>query len=261
MHSITKAMGVVEVKRPDLAAPGKLEHYGMAILISPRVALTCAHVVNAAIPRKLDAEELPPAHTRITLLFPMVPGRQTRVCKVTGWSKIGENPLDDIAILELEQPAPPKAGTTVLAAVASERDEGGTLSVFGVRPGHEVGEHVQLQLQGDATAAWRQIDVQEECGGVEAGFSGTGVWDEAHQATIGKVVRRFRGEGKVAFFVPTESLIEFAGDIPHERRNLSSLFARSFTLFATVFFLAALSHMLADRIRRIPLVPDPRLWE
>jgi hypothetical protein len=244
-------MGVVEVKRPDLAAPGKLEHCGMAILISPRVALTCAHVVNAAILRKLDAEEFPPAHAQITLLFPMVHGRQTRVCEVTGWSKIGENPLDDIAILELEQPAPPNAGTTALAAVACEQDEGGTLSVFGVRPGHEVGEHVQVQLLGDSSAAWRQINVEGESG-VEPGFSGAGVWDEARQATIGMVVRRFKGEGKVGFFVPADALIEFAGDIPHERRNLSSLFARTFTLFATVFFLAALFHMLADRIREFP---------
>jgi hypothetical protein len=251
MRSITKAMGIIEVKRRDLAASGKLEHCGMAMLLSPRVALTCAHVVNAAMPRRLDAEEPPAPDTRITLLFPMVHGRQTRVCKVTGWSKMGDNPLDDIAILELEQPAPPDAGTTVLAAVSSERDEGETLSVFGVRPGHEIGEHVQAQLRGDSTAAWRQINAGGGSG-VEPGFSGAGVWDEAQQATIGMVVRRFKGDGKVAFFVPAEALIEFAGDIPHEGHTLSSIFARSFTVFASLFFITALFHMLADRIREFP---------
>jgi hypothetical protein len=39
-------MGTIEVKIPDLADPSNLAHCGMAILISPRVALTCAHVVK-----------------------------------------------------------------------------------------------------------------------------------------------------------------------------------------------------------------------
>src|SRR5215213_6264473 len=104
MRSINRAMGIIEVKRPDLADPKELDHCGMAILISPRIALTCAHVVNAAILRKLEAEAPPPPDSRIILLFPMVPGRPTRLCRVTGWRKMGENPIDDIAVLELEQP-------------------------------------------------------------------------------------------------------------------------------------------------------------
>jgi hypothetical protein len=249
-RSVTSAMGVIEVKRRDLAEAEKLEHCGMAILISPRVALTCAHVVNAAIPRKPEAEECPPSGTRIIVLFPMVQGRPTRLCRVTGWRKLGENPLDDLAVLELEQPAPPEAGVTVLAAIASERDEGGSSSVFGVRPGCSVGDHVAVRLLGKATAAWRQIAVEGNST-VEPGFSGAGVWDETHQATIGMAVRR-QGKGEVAFFVPAEALIRFARDIPHEQRALSSVFASTFTIFGAVFFIAALFHMLADRIRQFP---------
>jgi hypothetical protein len=250
MRSINRATGIIEVMRPDLADPKKLEHCGMAILISPRVALTCAHVVNAAIPRMLEAEDRPPPETRIILLFPMVPGLQTRSCRVTGWRKMGENPLDDLAVLELDQPAPPEAGVGVLAAIVSERDEGGALSLFGFRLGHAVGEHVAARLLGQSTPAWRQIIVDGESG-VEPGFSGAGVWDETHQATIGMAVRR-QGEGEVAFFVPAEALVAFAGDIPHEQRALSSVFARTFTIFGAVFFIAALSHMLADRIGQFP---------
>lgn len=244
-------MAIVEVKRRDLADRNKLEHCGMAFLISPRVALTCAHVVNAAMPRKLDAEEPPPPDTRITLLFPMVPGRQTRVCRIARWSKLGERPLDDLAVLELEEAAPPEAGLTVLAAIERDRDEGGVLSVFGVPLDQEVGEHVQVRLAGDSTAAWRQVSVEAGTG-VEPGFSGAGVWDEAHQATIGMVVRRITGEGRVAFFVPADALIQFAGDIPHERRDLSSAFARNFTIYGAIFFIAVLLHMLGDRIGQFP---------
>jgi len=139
---------------------------------------------------------------------------------------------------------------TVLAAIASERDEGGALSLFGVRSTRAVGEHVAVRLLGQSTAAWRQITVEGETG-VEPGFSGAGVWDEAHQGTIGMAARRL-GDGQVAFFVPTEALIAFARDIPHERRALSSVFARTFTIFSAVFFVAALFHMLADRIRQFP---------
>ena len=242
-------MGIVEVKRPDLADPGQLAHCGMAILVSPRVALTCAHVINAAFPRRLDAEDPPPPDRRFTLLFPMVPGRLTRQAGVVRWRKMGSNPLDDIALLELDKPAPPEAGVTVLALVGAERDEGRAVSLFGVRAGRDVGEHVSGRLIGRSTAAWRQITV--DSGGVEPGFSGAGVWDELHQATIGMAVRR-NGPGEVAFFVPAESLVDFAGEIPHERRDLSSVFARNFTLFGAGFFVAALFQMLADRIKQFP---------
>ena len=243
-------MGLIEVKRPDLADPKMLEHCGMAILVSPRIALTCAHVVNAAILRKLDAETPPPADTRIILLFPMVQGRQTRICRIARWTKMGSNPLDDLAVLELDEPAPPKAGVTVLAAIKRDRDEHGALSVFGVRSEREIGEHVQVQLRGDSTVAWRQINIEGETG-IEPGFSGAGVWDESHQATIGMVVRGI-SDGLVAYFVPADPLIQFAGEIPHERRTLTSAFARVFTVYGAIFFIAALFHMLADRIREFP---------
>lgn len=247
--SIDRAMGIIEIKRPDPAAPGLLEHCGMAILVSPRVAITCAHVVNAAMSRMPEAEERPADDTRIILLFPMVQRRQTRLCRITKWRKMGSNPLDDIAVLELEQPAPPDAGVNVLAVVSQERDERGDLSLFGVRGDRELGEHVSARLIGQSSPAWRQI-VVEQGGGVEPGFSGAGVWDEAQQATIGIAVRRH--DSDVAFFLPAEALIEFAGDIPHERRNLSSVFARGFTLFGAAFFIALLFHLLADRIREFP---------
>lgn len=247
--SIDRAMGIIEVKRPDPTDPKSLEHCGMAILISPRVAITCAHVVNAAIPRMLEAEEPPPADTHVILLFPMVPGRQTCLCRVTKWRKMGPNPLDDIAVLELEQPAPPEAGVNVLAAIAQERDEGGALSLFGVRGDREFGEHVSARLLGKSSPAWRQIAVGQ-AGGVEPGFSGAGVWDEGQQATIGIAVRRH--DSDVAFFLPAEALIQFAGNIPHERRDLTSGFARGFTVFGAAFFIAALFHLLADRIREFP---------
>lgn len=241
-------MGIIEVKRPDPTDPKLLEHCGMAVLISPRVAITCAHVVNAAIPRMLEAEDSPPSDTRLTLVFPMVAGGERRSCCVTKWRKMGSNPLDDIAVLELEQPAPTKAGTGVLTVISSERDQGDTLSLFGVRADRAFGEHVSARFLGEASPAWRQIVVGQ--GGVEPGFSGAGVWDENHQATVGIAVRRHDSE--VGFFLPAEDLIEFAGDIPCEKRDLSPTFARFFTLFGAMFFLALLFHLLADRMREFP---------
>jgi hypothetical protein len=247
---VDRAMGIVEVKGPDLADPTQLAHCGMAILVSPRVALTCAHVVNAAILQALESEKCPPPDVWIDLRFPMGGDDQARRCRVTRWRKMGIRPLDDLAVLELERPAPAAAGVTVFAAVASERDDGGALSVFGVRAGHSIGEHVKARLSGRATDAWRQITV-EESKGVEPGFSGAGVWDEAHQATIGMAVRR-QDLGEVAYFVPAEALIEFAGDVPHERRALSSIFARVFTIFGALLFVAVLFHLFADRMREFP---------
>ncbi|MDA9406503.1 MULTISPECIES: trypsin-like peptidase domain-containing protein [unclassified Bradyrhizobium] len=246
---IDRAMGIIEVKRRDPIDPKSFEHCGMGILISPRVAITCAHVVNAAVPRMVEVAEAPDEHTRITVLFPMVEGQQTRQCRVTKWRKMGKSPLDDIAILELDQPAPTAAGVNVLAEIVQQRDETGDLSLFGVRGDRELGEHVSARLLGQSSPAWRQI-VSDHEEGIEPGFSGAGVWDETHQATIGMAVRGY--DSKVAFFLPAKALIRFAEDIPYERRDLSAVFSRNFTVLGTAFFFAALFHLLADRIREFP---------
>lgn len=251
-HEVTtKAKGLIEVKRPDLAEPGKLEHCGMAILIAPRIALTCAHVVNAARHYRLDHPQRPEQDVRILLTFSIMPGGAPRKARIVKWTNVGIGPFDDLALLELDEPAPPEAGTTILANLPAVAVDVGPWSAFGVSGGGGVGHHVPLTLQGDATAAWRQVNATGNTT-IQPGFSGGGVWDEGHQVTIGMVVRRAISNQVIAFFVPTAALLRFAGNIPYECRALSPIYARVFTIFAGLFFIAALFHMLGDRIRQFP---------
>ena len=245
---VGRSSGILEVKRPDPAVREAYEHCGMGVLISPRVAVTCAHVVNVALMRRPDTPHPPSPDERIMVAFPMAAQGGMSRCRVVKWRKVGTSPLDDLAALELEDPAPDDVGIAVLAAIAPERDEGGELSVYGIRAGREVGEHVVARQLDEATSAWKQLATNGGAG-IEPGFSGAGVWDESNQATIGIAARRYEEN---AYFVPAEHVIQFAGDIPHERRSLSSSYARVFTVFGGVFFAAALSHMLADRVREFP---------
>lgn len=247
----TKEKGIIEVKRRDMADPDRLEHCGMAILIAPRIALTCAHVVNAAMDRRLDHPQRPGPNVRILLTFPLVPGGSPVEAGIVRWTNVGIGLFDDLALLELDEPAPQGCGTTILANLPASAVDAGPWSVFGVSAGGGVGHHVDLKLQGNATAAWRQINAAGSMT-IEPGFSGAGVWDDGHQATIGMAVRHAASTRAVAYFIPTAALVQFAGNIPYECRTLSSIYARAFTVFAALFFIAALFHMLGDRIGQFP---------
>lgn len=74
----------------------------------------------------------------------MARGRPTRICRVAKWKDIGEEPLDDLALLELKDPAPPEAGVNVFATIAQGHDQTGELSLFGGRGEYVLGEYVSL---------------------------------------------------------------------------------------------------------------------
>jgi len=235
----------------------KDEHVGMGMLVGKRHVLTCAHVVNAACGRdadatatnkKLDADF---RKQKVEIRFPMMPvsDGHTRIGKIIAWRDVGETPLDDIAVLELDKDAPSEAGQVLLADVSGHSLDGDRLSVFGIAPGRSIGNHVDARFMGQNTDAWIQV-ASSEIGQdfIDGGYSGGAVWDNVHEAVVGMIVRKYNSDAeRIAYMIPVADLAAFWPQLPHERRTLSPSFMRGYTTLSIIFFLLLLVYWQAER--------------
>ncbi|KJY45045.1 hypothetical protein VR46_17005 [Streptomyces sp. NRRL S-444] len=81
------------------------EPVGLGFLVSPGLALTCAHVVSAALGTPLGAE--PPASARLHVDLPLLPGGQRGVtASVANWVPPQQSGAGDMAVLRLSAPLP-----------------------------------------------------------------------------------------------------------------------------------------------------------
>ena len=232
---------------------------GMAFMVSPRLAVTCAHVVNDALGRNMLERSPLSADASVTVRFPLghditradgsyvVPERRARV---VAFKAPGRLPADDIALLELAEPAPMEVGQTVLAeirGIALERDE---LGVFGPPEGAPLAVHFDARFGGKVNPSWAQIDPTSASGSfVTGGFSGGRVWSYDHDAAIGMIVAMQMGEGqRRAFIIPAAAIRRFLPGIPSELRQVGPNFCAVWTVFAVCFLALVLSHFLGERI-------------
>lgn len=158
---------------------------GVGVLISPAAAVTCAHVVNAAIGRSVR-EQSAPGDAGLDVEFPLL-GAASRRAVVARWAPPPAEagaPGDDIAVLDLDADAPPEArpalfrgdppgpGTAVQLFGLPERRPGGVWSTATMR-GRVAGG--RLQLDGGPDSAWR----------AQPGFSGGPVFDSGSGRVVG----------------------------------------------------------------------------
>jgi hypothetical protein len=245
--TIERDMGIAEIK----TAQG--QHVGMAFLVSPRLLVTCAHVVNEALGRPPWWQEAPAGDEHIQVIFPIAVNRPQLRAHCLKWRNPGATPLDDLAVLELEADAPEASGTTILADIQSHDLSNNTLNIFGVPQNQKLGEHVTASFSGRPTAAWRQINSMEKDRFIEPGFSGAAVWDTTHSATVGMVVARLRHDSvQRAYMVSAWDIIAFAQDVPHEVRKTPQSFQAVWTVWAAVLFMFSALHMFADRYDQFP---------
>ncbi len=241
-------MGIVQIQTPGN------EQAGMGFLVSPKLIVTCGHVVNLGIGANIGCKTPPPRDATVSVLFPMVAQRPVAKSTVLRWRAPGGSPLDDIALLQLAEDAPPKAGITILADIVCQTLDRDPLSVFGVQPGRTLGQMVEAKFVGKASAAWVQIDAAGTNDlFIAPGYSGAAVWDHVHQAAVGMTVRRHSDpEVDVAYMIPTREITSFLPEIPFEKREAGSMFSRAWTFYAPIMFLFVLLHFLADRIGQFP---------
>ncbi|MEM5471115.1 serine protease [Hoeflea sp. AS60] len=247
---------VADAKAAGIAnlVTNKDEHAGMGMLVSSRHVLTCAHVVNAARGRDAEAKEPNEGDFRkqqVEVRFPMLPVSTDtmRTGRIVAWRDVGETPLDDIAVIELDQDAPEEVGLALLADVSGHSLDGDRLSVFGIAPGRSIGNHVDARFMGQNTDAWIQVASSESAQDfIDGGYSGGAVWDNVHEAVVGMIVRKYNSDKeRIAYMIPVADIAAFWPELPHERRTLSPSFMRGWTTFSIVFFLLLLVHFQAER--------------
>jgi trypsin-like peptidase len=176
-------------------------HAGMGIVLDNRHILTCAHVLNAAIGRRLDATAQP--GTMFEVDFPFYP----QPLKLEGtpiiWKPMGEDADSDIALLTLNNDIPPEVGHAYLLERCDLRT-GAPLAVFGAPTGEPEGQIALGSYIGRVEKERHQFD-----GGsfaslfVKRGYSGAAVWDD-RRFVVGMTTSRYGGAELSALMTPVE---------------------------------------------------------
>ncbi|MFC7978914.1 trypsin-like peptidase domain-containing protein [Streptomyces cinereoruber] len=197
---------------------GRGEAVGMGFLVSDTVALTCAHVVTAALGAPADTL---PAGARVSVDLPLVPAAPSSAADVELWlppraSGGVRSGVADVAVLRLAAPLP-GAGPVRLVdvdALADESDDkradkwwGNRVRAFGLPVGRPGGVWHAGVLRGRQGDGWVQADLAGNGYAVSRGFSGGPVWDDRLAGVVGMVVVAESGQPAVSYLIPTSGLV------------------------------------------------------
>jgi len=182
---------------------------GIGFLVSEHYALTCAHVVAEALLIPSTAQSCPGGEIKVD--FPLLNLTDKFSATVICWHPESvlnsDEAIEDIAVLKLEK-LPASVHSTRL--ILSENLATNPFKVFGCPVGIPFGVWATGVLSEQNAKQWFQLEDTKVTGyAIEAGFSGSPVWDEQLQGVVGMVVAadRKRETAKVAFMIPTQTLV------------------------------------------------------
>jgi WD40 repeat protein len=230
---------------------------GCGVLVSPRHVVTCAHVVAEALgdPSLGAAAEVPAR--AVPLSLPLLAASLQTTGRVVCWQPAredGRKAPEDIAVLELSEPAPPSAEPAPLAALTAAEYTALDVHCFGFPRHIDEGVRRTGTCRGENALGRVQLDIER--GLVEGGFSGTAAWDPARGAVIGLVVAA-RTEEQSAQLMPVRTLFAACPALDRAwrpRNPYKGLSAFEPADRADFFGRAALVQELAARVRSEPLV-------
>ncbi len=191
---------------------------GMGVVIDETHILTCAHVVNAALGRPVDAATTP--RRRVPVAFPLEHNAATQSASVDVWLPIRDaangrsSGVEDIAVLGLKRPVPAPVG---IAGFIDPPDPAHQqFRAFGFAVGSSTGNWAEGKVLGAVSGGWLQIDGLRETGiFVQPGFSGGAVYADELGGTIGIVVAANTNSAQqVAYLIPTRVLKQACGWLP-----------------------------------------------
>ncbi len=188
---------------------------GAGFLIADRHIMTCAHVIAYALGIPLDTQEQPEGE--VNLVFAAINLKKIYKSKIVKWYPVTSNQrIRDIAVLKLID-KPPKTATPVSVISSKNRKlwehKFVALGFTQTIPRGEFARGEILELVGDNLI---QIEGTRKTGGrIEPGFSGTAIWDLELKGIVGMAAREDvkRPDSKVAFMIPTETLLEAWSDL------------------------------------------------
>ncbi|MCX4237306.1 FxSxx-COOH system tetratricopeptide repeat protein [Streptomyces ortus] len=206
--------GRLRVRSPDGVV------HGGGLLLTGTTAVTCAHVVTAALRGgPSEAPRAGPPRGHVLVERPAESGRpgvsETAEVSDGGWfvgplsieDRVNPAFRTDFAVLTLSRPFP--HGTRTAVPGRCPASDGRTLKVFGYpkQAPHGLWVSARLVGAGGPCPVWRQLDVVADSGvGVEQGFSGSGVWDPRSQRMVGLVTAAFsRGGARIAWMLPLDA--------------------------------------------------------
>ncbi|MFB6945435.1 trypsin-like peptidase domain-containing protein [Streptomyces sp. NPDC060286] len=210
---------------------GRGQPVGVAFLVSDTLALTCAHVVHAALGTTGDAA--PPASARVQVDLPLVPapqpdgGTPATTAGVEHWvpprtpdggssvpSARAESSMPttrddvvepaDVAVLRLQTPLP---GAAPVRLVHADELWGHPMRAFGLPVGRPGGVWHAGVLRGRQADGWVQADLAGNGYPVSRGFSGGPVWDDRLSGVVGMVTVAESGQPPVSYLIPTGGLL------------------------------------------------------
>lgn len=224
---------------------------GVGFLVTDELAVTCAHVVSAAL--GTGEEEQPPGDARLTIDLPLAAaaakGARTSAA-VEHWE-----PLGDVAVLRLASVLP---GSRPVRLVHATDTWGHPVRAFGFPTGRSDGVWHSGVLRARQASGWVQADLAGPHGyRISGGFSGSPVWDETLVGVVGMVVVAESGDPPAGYLIPTGGLLDAwprLADIalpPSPFRGLSAFQERDAEVFHGR---AADSGELADFVLSHPMV-------
>lgn len=213
---------------------------GAGFLIGDRHVMTCAHVIDDAVPGRSRGDVDVPDDL-ITLDLPFLE-RRGLPARVVAWHPMVDDvegtPVSDIAVLELEEAVP--GGLDAREAVLSEPPVKTAFFTWGFPAGLDGGAEAGGELRMTDAGGWRHVrDVQDRGYFVEPGFSGAPVFD----LKAGPRGRRLLGmvtavdpdpTKRLAFVIPTPKLCQawsllarpYKGLAPFEAEDADLFFGR-----------------------------------
>ncbi|MEV7831658.1 serine protease [Streptomyces subrutilus] len=185
---------------------------GLGFLVSPELALTCAHVVSAALGTAQDQE--PPPSARIHVDLPLLPASAQDSTGVTArverWMPPRDGGGGDMAVLRLDAPLP---GARPVRLIEAEQVWEHPVRAFGFPEGRPGGVWHSGILREAQAYGWVQADLAGRGYPVSRGFSGTPAWDENLVGVVGMVAVAEAGEPRVSYLIPTAGLLEAWPDL------------------------------------------------
>jgi|GEM_PF-945130 hypothetical protein len=167
---------------------------GTGFLLSETSALTCAHVVAAALGQSMTNQT---PSTEIRLDFPLLAAGEMFSARVTLWDS-----EKDSAVLEISGALPSGAQPARLVQSADLWQH--PFRAFGFPAGLPNGVWASGRILGREAAGWYQVEDTKETGYfVQPGFSGGAVWDDALGGVVGMVIASdIREDVRAAFSLP-----------------------------------------------------------